>query len=60
MVPLLRMKWPSYEMLVAMVTHRMCLVGKSASKGLFTFLAQCQHLELFPQYFRKKLSSIGM
>ena len=48
------------EMLVAMVTHKVCLVGKSASKCLFTFLAQCQHLELFPQYFRKKLSSIGI
>ena len=42
-----------YELLVAMVTHRVCFVDESASKGLFTLLAQCQHLESFPHYFQK-------
>ena len=38
--------------------HSVSLVGKTASKGLLTFLAQCQHLDPFSQYFPTKLSSI--
>ena len=45
-----------YELVVAMVTHEV-FSWKIASKCLFTFLAQCQHLERFPQNAHKKLYS---
>ena len=53
MVHLEKLKLPFTEFLVAMVTGKMCVVGKLVLQGIFTLLARCQHLECFPQIFVK-------
>ena len=60
MVHLGKLKWPFNEFSVAMVTRKMCLVGKLLPKGIFTFLAQSQHLECFPNKFPNNFLSIGI
>ena len=57
MVHLGKIKWPFYEILVAILAHKVCLLRKLLPRAN-TFLAQCQYLERFPQNLSKKLSFI--